>query len=90
MTIEVMPTVLKKCEWVNRRNSAMFVMTCYKDLSNNIHTYSHTYSRLWKYGMVSSTEYRMCNIVCSRCIIPGEEPPEYENTQVVIPWYAIL
>ena len=28
MTIEAMPTVLKKCEWVNRRNSAMFVMTC--------------------------------------------------------------
>ena len=27
-TIEAMPTVLKRCEWVNRRNSAMFVMTC--------------------------------------------------------------
>ena len=32
MTIEAMPIVVKKCEWVNRRNSAMFVMTCWKKL----------------------------------------------------------
>ena len=63
MTIEAMPTVLKKCEWVNRRNSAMFVMTCYKIyLIRRTHTLTPVYGNTVWY-LVPSTGCVISSVV---------------------------
>ena len=74
-----MPTIVEVIVWVNNRSSAMFLVNCkYIDLIK-LQEYTHTYSYLWKYSMVSRTNVEN----------PGSPLNRIRNTSQGVPYSEI-
>jgi hypothetical protein len=55
VSVRLMPYAIEVCVWLDDRNSTMFLVTCNYISLIKLQEYTHTYSYLWKYSMVSRT-----------------------------------
>ena len=84
-----MPTIVEVIVWVNNRSSAMFLMNCKYISLIKLQEYTHTYSYLWKYSMVSRTNVENPGSPLNRIRNTSQGVPysEIRGSIVVESWY---